>query len=144
MVAKEALAQPISAWPCIRDLNLPPNKRVPLFFSEKHYDASSSVIYNLYDGVDLASAEAEIRHVFGDTPITEASIGAAPPDILVKLSGPEMYVHIFGERRFGEQLPIWGSLWLSENCRNAPRMTLLKIATCIIFMFTTSERRGAL
>ena len=33
------------------------------------------------------SAEAEIRHVFGDTPITEASIGAAPPDILVKLSG---------------------------------------------------------
>ena len=36
--------------------------------------------------MDLASAEAEIRHVFGDTPITEASIGAAPPDILVKLS----------------------------------------------------------
>ena len=33
------------------------------------------------------SAEAEIRHVFGDIPITEASIGAAPPDILVKLSG---------------------------------------------------------
>ena len=27
----------------------------------------------------MASAEAEIRHVFGDTPITEASIGAAPP-----------------------------------------------------------------
>ena len=27
-------------------------------------------------GVDL---EAEIRHVFGDTPIAEASIGAAPP-----------------------------------------------------------------
>ena len=37
--------------------------------------------------MDLASAEAEIRHVFGDTPITEASIGAAPPDILVELSG---------------------------------------------------------
>ena len=37
--------------------------------------------------MDLASAEAEIRHVFGDTLITEASIGAAPPDILVKLSG---------------------------------------------------------
>ena len=37
--------------------------------------------------MDLASAEAEIRHVLGDTPITEASIGAAPPDILVKLSG---------------------------------------------------------
>ena len=36
--------------------------------------------------MDLASAEVEIRHVFGDTPITEASIGAAPPDILVKLS----------------------------------------------------------
>ena len=29
--------------------------------------------------VDLASAEAEIRHVFGFTSITEASIGAAPP-----------------------------------------------------------------
>ena len=42
--------------------------------------------------MDLASAEAEIRHVFGDTPITEASIGAAPPDILVKLSGPK---HIY-------------------------------------------------
>ena len=39
--------------------------------------------------MDLASAEAEIRHVFGDTPITEASIGAAPPDILVKLSAPD-------------------------------------------------------
>ena len=48
-----------------------------------------------------------------------------------------MYVHIFGERRFGEQLPICGSLRLSENCRNAPGMTLLKIATCLIFMFTT-------
>ena len=33
------------------------------------------------------SAEAEIRHVFGDIPIAEASVGAAPPDILVKLSG---------------------------------------------------------
>ena len=41
--------------------------------------------------MDLASAEAEIRHVFGDTPITEASIGAAPPDILVKLSGVLTY-----------------------------------------------------
>ena len=29
--------------------------------------------------MDLASAEAEIRHVFGFTSITEASIGAAPP-----------------------------------------------------------------
>ena len=38
-------------------------------------------------------AEAS-RHVFGDTPITEASIGAAPPDILVKLS--DLYLH----RRF--------------------------------------------
>ena len=41
--------------------------------------------------MDLASAEAEIRHVFGDTPITEASIGAAPPDILVKLSGTQPF-----------------------------------------------------
>ena len=29
--------------------------------------------------VDLASAEAGIRHVFGFTSIAEASIGAAPP-----------------------------------------------------------------
>ena len=36
--------------------------------------------------MDLASAEAEIRHVFGDTSIIEASIGAAPPHILAKLS----------------------------------------------------------
>ena len=34
----------------------------------------------------MASAEAEIRHVFGATCLTEGSIGAAPPDI-VKLSG---------------------------------------------------------
>ena len=40
--------------------------------------------------------------------------------IVEKCGYPEMYVHIFGERRFSEQLPIWGSLWLSENCRNAP------------------------
>ena len=43
--------------------------------------------------MDLASAEAEIRHVFGDTPITEASIGAAPPDILVKLSATNTCLH---------------------------------------------------
>ena len=30
-----------------------------------------------------------------------------------------MYVHIFGERRFSEQLPIRRSLQLSENYRNA-------------------------
>ena len=35
VIAKEALAQPISAWPCIWDLNFPPKKRVPFFFSEK-------------------------------------------------------------------------------------------------------------
>ena len=46
--------------------------------------------------VDLASAEVQIRHVFGDTPITEASIGAAPPDILVKLSGSTVLVDHFG------------------------------------------------
>ena len=32
----------------------------------------------------MASAKAKIRHVFGDT----FSCRAAPPDILVKLSGP--------------------------------------------------------
>ena len=36
----------------------------------------------------MASAETEIRHVFGATCLTEGSIGAAPPDI-VKLSGPD-------------------------------------------------------
>ena len=44
--------------------------------------------------MDLASAEAKIRHVFGDTLITEASIGAAPPDILVKLSDREPILQI--------------------------------------------------
>ena len=34
----------------------------------------------------MASAEAEIRHVFGATCLTEESIGAAPP-VIVKLSG---------------------------------------------------------
>ena len=47
--------------------------------------------------MDLASAEAEIRHVFGDTPITEASIGAAPPDILVKLSGQKSVPPLMGD-----------------------------------------------
>ena len=48
VVAKEALAQPISAWPCIRDLNLLPKNAFPFVFSGKDYDASSSVICNLY------------------------------------------------------------------------------------------------
>ena len=52
-----------------------------------------------------------------------------------------MFVHIFGERRFSEQFPIWGSLWLSENCRNSPGVTLLKIDRHN-FMFTTGERQG--
>ena len=47
--------------------------------------------------MDLASAEAEIRHVFGDTLITEASIGAAPPDILVKLSGQKSVPPLMGD-----------------------------------------------
>ena len=36
-VAKEKLAQLISAWPCIRDLNLPPSKkkRVPFVLVKK-------------------------------------------------------------------------------------------------------------
>ena len=53
VVAKEALTQPISAWPSIRDLNLPLKKRVQFVFNEKDYDASFSVIYNLcdFDGV---------------------------------------------------------------------------------------------
>ena len=45
-------------------------------------------------GVDLTSAAAEIRHVFGDTLISEASIGAASPDILVKLSGQHSQVAV--------------------------------------------------
>ena len=62
VVAKEALAQPISAWPCIRDLNLPPKKRVPFCFqSKKNYDASSSVIYNLYGAASLRGGGAATR-----------------------------------------------------------------------------------
>ena len=41
----------------------------------------------------MASAEAEIRHVFGATCLTEGSIGAAPPDI-VKLSGNYVCPHL--------------------------------------------------
>ena len=47
--------------------------------------------------VDLASAEAEIRHVFGDTLITEASIGATPPGVLVKLSEYSSVIEIIKE-----------------------------------------------
>ena len=45
VVAKEALAQPISAWPCIRDLNLPPKKRVPFFFSVKKITMPPLVLF---------------------------------------------------------------------------------------------------
>ena len=51
--------------------------------------------------MDLASAEAEIRHVFGDTPITEASIGAAPPDILVKLSAKTLVKFVENSKILG-------------------------------------------
>ena len=44
VVAKDALAQPISAWPCIWDLNLPPNAT----FQSFTFDAPSSVIHSLY------------------------------------------------------------------------------------------------
>ena len=37
----------------------------------------------------MASAKAKIRHVFGDT----FSCRAAPPDILVKLSGYTIVIH---------------------------------------------------
>ena len=50
MVAKKALVQPISAWPNIRDWNLPPNRRVSFCFhqfTEKDYDAPSRVIYTV-------------------------------------------------------------------------------------------------
>ena len=35
MVANEASIQPISAWPCIRGLNLPPNSALPFFDRKK-------------------------------------------------------------------------------------------------------------
>ena len=60
VVANEASVQPISAWPCIRDWNLPPNRHPGLefapqiVFTEKDYDALSSVIHNLY-GSTLAN-----------------------------------------------------------------------------------------
>ena len=51
----------------------------------------------------MASAEAEIRHVFGATCLTEGSIGAAPPDI-VKLSGDnrEQRGHLFAHASEGQ------------------------------------------
>ena len=55
--------------------------------------------------MDLASAEAEIRHVFGDTPITEASIGAASPDILVKLS---VHAPIKNNGKWREHTRVYG------------------------------------
>ena len=47
----------------------------------------------------------------------------------------EMYVHIFGERRFSEQVPIWGSIYLSEFV--VTHTKLLKIN--IYILFTRSE-----
>ena len=34
--------------------------------------------------------------------------------IVEKCGYPEMYVHIFGEHRFTEQVPIWGRIYLSH------------------------------
>ena len=68
VVVKEASAQPISAWPCIRDLNLPPKKPFPFVFSEKDYDASSCVIYNLY-----------VSHLRVSNPRPGLRPGSAPP-----------------------------------------------------------------
>ena len=44
VVVKEALAQPISAWPCIRDLNLPPKTR-SLLFSVKNIRMPPLVLF---------------------------------------------------------------------------------------------------
>ena len=70
--------------------------------------------------MDLASAEAEIRHVFGDTSITEASIGAAPPDILVKLSGQLTNLDI----------PV--SCEISESRASlSPELYIVEISICV-------------
>ena len=45
VVAKEALGQPISAWPCIRHLNLPPKKRVPFCFQSKKITMPPLVLF---------------------------------------------------------------------------------------------------
>ena len=61
--------------------------------------------------MDLASAEAEIRHVFGDTPITEASIGAAPPDILVKLSAINAFPFVISEKDYSASSSVIYNLY---------------------------------
>ena len=50
VVAKEALAQPINKCLALHPgfEFAPPKNAFPFVFSEKDYDASSSVIYNLY------------------------------------------------------------------------------------------------
>ena len=122
MVAKEALAQPISAWPCIRDLNLPPKKRVPFFFSEKHYDASSSVIYNLY-------GSSAYRYL----PLTNRD-----PELLRRPSPPWLLQKNFMFRCFREKIKdkiACFSLVNARICKNNVEMFLLAGKTLETFNF---------
>ena len=44
--------------------------------------------------MEMASFSLKIRHVFGDTLLTERSIGAGPP-VIIQLSGLAAYRNIF-------------------------------------------------
>ena len=81
--------------------------------------------------MDLASAEAEIRHVFGDTPITEASIGAAPPgnniaqcvDPTSAMYASAIYVsYIYGFNHLGKKTDreCLRFYWQEMGMRNTP------------------------
>ena len=61
----------------------------------------------------MASAKAKIRHVFGDT----FSCRAAPPDILVKLSGYTIVIHPLSYTIYLETalLNIFGQKSVIEN-----------------------------
>ena len=63
------------------------------------------------DGVDLASAEAEIRHVFGDTPITEASIGAV--NCIYSLWNDN--IQSFKQEKNEASTPVFDSDWTSVS-----------------------------
>ena len=106
VVVKEALAQPISAWPCTRDLNLPQKKRVPFVFSEKDYDASSSVIYSLYAFTGMHEHNINFLPLF--TNRQQSRDNMPPSDALVTAliaSHPEKQ-HYKTHFRFMYRIPI--------------------------------------
>ena len=88
----------------------------------------------------MASAEAEIRHVFGATCLTEGSIGAAPPDI-VKLSGLKIgYSRICACTK----IPVFCLPPGPADENKGSRPSLIALQTELLLLYLNGVRRSEL